>query len=119
MAKVMTVEDSGLIRSIIKKSLVEEGHEVIEVASGKDAILKHETEKPDIVLMDINLPGISGLEATREIIRFDPQAKIIMCTILESDDYKKEAMEIGAKDYLVKPFSKDEIVEAVTRNLRD
>lgn len=119
MAKVMTVEDSGLIRSIIKKSLVEEGHEVIEVASGKDAILKYETEKPDLVFMDINLPGISGIEATKEILRFDPQARVVMCTILESENYKKDALETGAKDYLVKPFSKDEIVEAVTRNLRD
>lgn len=119
MANIMTVEDSGLIRSIIKKSLVEEGHEVIEVASGKDAILKYETEKPDLVLMDINLPGISGIEATREIIRFDPGAKIIMCTILGSEDYKTEAINAGAKDYLVKPFSKEEIINAVTNNLHD
>ncbi len=119
MAKIMTVEDSGLIRSIIKKILVEDGHEIIEVSSGKDAILKYEIEKPDVVFMDINLPGISGIEATKEIMRFDSGAKIIMCTIIDSEEYKKEALDAGAKDYLVKPFSKKEILDSVNKNLQN
>lgn len=113
MAKVMTVEDSGLIRSIIRKILVSEGHDVVEVSSGKDAIVKYETEKPDLIFMDINLPDISGLDATKEILDFDKNAKIIICTIVDKEEYKNKANELGAKEYLIKPFSKKEIIDVL------
>lgn len=117
MAKVMTVEDSGLIRSIIRKILISEGHEVVEVPSGKDAIIRYETDKPELVFMDINLPDISGLDATKEILNIDKDAKVIMCTIVDKDDYKKKATDIGAKAYLVKPFSKREIIDVLKNYL--
>ncbi|MFW5990640.1 MAG: response regulator [Nanoarchaeota archaeon] len=113
MAKIMTVEDSGLIRSIIRKILISEGHEIIEVSSGKDAVIRYEKEKPALVFMDINLPDISGLDATKEIIDFDPSAKVAMCTIVDKDEYKQKAKEIGAKAYLVKPFSRREILDVL------
>ncbi|MGM5482513.1 MAG: response regulator [Nanobdellota archaeon] len=119
MAKVMTVEDSGLIRSIMRKILVSEGHEIVEVPSGKDGIIKYESEKPDLVFMDINLPDISGLDATKEIIDFDPEAKIVMCTIVDKDEYREKAKELGALSYLVKPFSKNEIVDVLRKYLKN
>lgn len=117
MAKVMTVEDSGLIRSIIRKIVADAGHDVVEVSSGKDAIIKYQTDQPDIVFMDINLPGISGIDAAEEILKSDPSAKIIMCTIVDKEEYKQKAKDIGAKGYIIKPFSRADILGALESNL--
>ncbi len=117
MAKIMTVEDSGLVRSIIKKILIEGGYEIVEASSGQDAIELYRLEKPDLVFMDINLPDVSGIDVTKELLTIDSDAKIIMCTIVESEKYRKEAIEAGAKDYLVKPFSKKEIIDVVNKYL--
>jgi two-component system, chemotaxis family, chemotaxis protein CheY len=115
MAKIMTVEDSDLIRSIIKKMIVSEGHEVIEVSSGKDSILKYGELKPDIVFMDINLPDILGLDVAKEIIKQDPNAIIIMCSVIDNLESKEKAKKIGAKEYIVKPFVREQIVSVIQK----
>lgn len=117
MAKIMLVEDSKLIRSILKKIIVGEGHDVIEVESGKDAVIVYESETPDLVFMDINLPGINGLDATQEILSMNPEAKVIMCTIMDKPEYQERAKGMGAVGYIVKPFSKQQIVETVNANI--
>jgi two-component system, chemotaxis family, chemotaxis protein CheY len=115
MAKIMLVDESNFIRLVIKRMIISEGHEIYEVSSGKESILKYDELKPDIVFMDINLPDILGLEATEKIMKKHPNATIIMCSVIADSSYKMKAKEIGAKDYLVKPFDKEQIVSIINK----
>ncbi|MEK0316120.1 response regulator [Cohnella sp. 56] len=119
MAKIMLVDDAAFIRIILKNLLVINGHEVIaEAANGIEALMLYKQYKPDLVIMDITMPELDGIGAVKEIISYDPKAKIIMCSAMGQQSFVLDAIKFGAKDFIVKPFLNDRIVEAINRVLK-
>lgn len=118
MAKILVVDDSSLIRTVLKNFVKKEGHDTIEAEEGQTAIEKYKAEKPDLVFMDILMPnGLDGLGAAKEIKKIDPNAKIVMVTSVREAQEVNKAKEIGVKDYLNKPFSKEEISNVLKKYL--
>lgn len=118
MKRVLIVDDASVIRLRIKNALVEGGFEIAgEAADGKKAVAMYEQLKPDVVTMDIVMPGMNGVDALKEILRINPDARVIMITALDQKDKLMEAVLAGAKDYIVKPFEDERIVSAVNRSL--
>lgn len=120
MAKIMLVDDSKLIRKKLTDILTKAGHEIIcECERGDDALKSYRTYKPDIVTMDINMPGISGIEATVEIIKNYPDAKIIIVSANSQEKMILEGISKGASCFIVKPFSDDHVTRTVNRLAAD
>ena len=121
MAKVLVVDDALFMRKMLSDILKKEGFEVVgESDNGKDAVEKYKEVKPDLVTMDIVMPKmeeIDGIAAVREIIKIDPQAKIIMVSAMGQHALVVEAIQAGAKDFIVKPFQPSRVAEAIRRVL--
>lgn len=115
--RVLLVDDHALVRTGIRHILDESpGMEVIaEASSGEEAVELARKEKPDVVLMDVNMPGIGGMEATRKLTAISPEVKVIVVSVHTRDPYPSRLMEAGAQGYLTKDCSGDEIVTAVQR----
>ncbi len=114
MAKVLIVEDAPFIREMIRDILESHDHEIVgEAANGLEAIEKYKALKPDIVLMDILMPGMDGLSAITKIIEQDAGAKIVVVSALVKEALRKEAMRAGAMDFVAKPFQVERLLEAV------
>src|SRR5690625_2570586 len=116
-AKILVVDDEKPIADILKFNLEKEGYSVICAYDGDDAIKLAETEKPDLILLDIMLPGKDGNEVCREI-RKTQMMPIIMLTAKDSEIDKVLGLELGADDYVTKPFSNRELIARVKANLR-
>jgi len=111
MATVMLVDDSKFMRGVLTK-IVSERHEVVgEADNGRSAVENYETLRPDIVLMDIVMPDMDGIEATKAITEKYPDAKVVMCTSMGQESKVKRAIEAGAKGYIVKPFEGPEVLK--------
>ena len=119
MAKrVLIVDDAIFMRDMIRDIFTADGFEVVgEAVHGLEAIEKYKELSPDFVTMDIVMPFKSGIEATREIIKFDPAAKIIMCSALGQEALVMEAIESGASDFVVKPFRSEDVLAVVHKVL--
>ena len=121
MARVLVVDDALFMRKMLSDILKKEGFEVVgESDNGKDAVDKYKELKPDLVTMDIVMPKmeeIDGIAAVREIVKSDPQAKIIMVSAMGQHALVVEAIQAGAKDFIVKPFQPSRVVEAIRRVL--
>src|SRR5687767_8796335 len=103
--RVLIVDDAIFMRNMIKDIFHDEQFEVVgEAANGVEAVDKYKEAKPDLVTMDIVMPFKSGIEATREILAFDQNALIVMCSALGQESLVMEAIEAGAADFVVKPF---------------
>ncbi len=115
MIQVILVDDHALVRSGIKRMLADvPGVDVIaEASSGEEAILLVRQCKSDVVLMDVNMPGIGGLEATRKLLQIDPTIKIIVVTVHGNEPFPNHFMQAGAAGYLTKDCGIDEIVRAI------
>ncbi|MDH5470197.1 MAG: response regulator, partial [Gammaproteobacteria bacterium] len=115
MINVMLVDDHGLVRTGIKRLLRDvSGIDVVaEAESGEQAIRQVRKEKPDVILMDVSMPGIGGLEATRKISQVVPGIKIIAVTIHDDDPFPARLLEAGASGYLTKGCDVQEIVNAI------
>jgi two-component system chemotaxis response regulator CheY len=112
--RVLLVDDSTYIRTVLGSILTEAGFEVAgEAADGEEAIRKYMNLKPDLVLMDVIMEPMNGVDATKAILDKDPEAKILMVTVLENKDILLNLMNIGAKGYIMKPFSTNEIAEKI------
>jgi len=117
-AKILIVDDAAFMRMMLKDILMEGGYEIAgEASDGKDAAVYYRDLKPDLVTMDIIMSEVGGIEAVKEIIKDDPQAKILMVTAMGQEALVKEAIEAGARGYLVKPFKPEKVVEEVKRIL--
>lgn len=118
MARIMVVDDTAFMRAILKTALEEDGHKVVaEAANGQEAVQMYKQYKPALVTMDITMPVMDGLEALTEIRTLDPGAKIIMCSAMAQQKLVIEAIYAGAKDFIVKPFHKDRVLETIERVL--
>ncbi|WP_394176925.1 UvrY/SirA/GacA family response regulator transcription factor [Thalassotalea litorea] len=115
MIKVLLVDDHDLVRTGIRRILEDvKGIKVIsEVATGEEAVQFCRQIEPDVVLMDMNMPGIGGLEATKKILRYVPDCKIIILTVHVEDPYPAKVMQIGASGFLSKSAGCDEMVQAI------
>lgn len=117
MKKILVVDDEKPISDIIKFNLEKEGYEIVTAFDGEEAIEKVEAENPDLLVLDIMLPKIDGLEVVREV-RKTHNMPIIMVTAKETEIDKVLGLELGADDYVTKPFSNRELVARVKANLR-
>jgi len=121
MIRILIVDDAVFARKKLSDILKKDGFEIAgEADNGKDAIEKYKELKPDLVTMDIVMPKmeeIDGIAAVREIVKFDPQAKIIMVSAMDQHALVVEAIQAGAQDYIVKPFLASEVIEKIQRVL--
>lgn len=113
--KVLVVDDAQFQRHRLAQVLRGAGIEVVEAADGQAAVQKYAEERPDLVLMDITMPVMDGLEALRRIRAADPEARVIMCSALGQQTAVLEAVKAGALDFLVKPVQPDRLLAAVQR----
>ena len=116
MTKVLIVDDAAFMRMMIKDILQKNGFEVIgEGSNGIEAVNLYKKERPDVVTMDITMPDMDGIEAVKEIRAFDPSAKVIMCSAMGQQSMVMDAIKSGAKDFIVKPFQADRVLEAIRK----
>jgi two-component system chemotaxis response regulator CheY len=115
---VLVCDDAIFMRTMISDILTQAGFEVVgEAESGAQAVEKYRSLKPDLVTMDIVMPDMGGIEAVREICKKNPEAKILMCSAMGQQALVVEAIQAGAKDFVVKPFQPSRVLEAVQRVL--
>ena len=118
MAKILIVDDAAFMRMMIKDILTKNGYEVVaEAANGVQAVELYKTHQPDLVTMDITMPDMDGIEAVKQIKAFDPNAKIIMCSAMGQQSMVMDAIRAGAKDFIVKPFQAERVLEAIKKVL--
>ncbi len=115
-AKVLIADDSMVMRLKIKNTLTKDGFEIIgQAKNGTEAFEKYKELKPDLVTMDIVMPQETGLDALKKIIDYDPEAKVIVVSGLHQTNLLREALEVGAYEYVIKPFSDEDLIEAVRK----
>ena len=116
MSRILIVDDAAFMRLMIKNMIEEAGYEVVgEASNGADGVEKYKKLKPDMVTMDITMPEMDGIQALKEIRRFDPDAKILMCSAMGQEALIVEAIKAGAKDFIAKPFQKERVIESIKK----
>lgn len=116
MINILIVDDAAFMRMMIKDILEKNGFNVIgEASNGLEAVELYKKEKPDIVTMDITMPKVDGIEAVKLIKEYDNEAKIIMCSAMGQQAMVMDAIRAGAKDFIVKPFQADRVIEAINK----
>ena len=116
--KIMVVDDAAFMRMTIKNCLSKAGYDsLIEAADGQIALETYQNEKPDLVIMDITMPNMNGIQALEAIKTLDPSAKIVMCSAMGQEAMVIDAIKLGAADFIVKPFQSDRILDTVSRIL--
>jgi len=116
-ATILVVDDEPQIRRVLRATLSSRGYEIIDAKTGEEGIELVRKDKPDLILLDVNMPGMGGLEACREIRR-GSNAPIIMLTVRNAERDKVAALDAGADDYVVKPFGIEELLARVRAALR-
>lgn len=115
MAKILIVDDAAFMRKVIRDTLTKSGYtELYEAVDGADAVEKYGEISPDLVLMDITMPNMDGLEALKAIRAKDSNANVVMCSAMGQEAMVVEAVQSGIKDFIVKPFKEDRLLKAVT-----
>lgn len=114
---ILIVDDEPQIRRVLRTTLTSNGYAVLEAKNGEEAFERVRAERPDLILLDVNMPGMSGLEICREIRRTS-EAPIIMLTVRNSEPDKVQALDAGADDYVVKPFGVEELMARIRATLR-
>jgi len=118
MARVLIVDDAAFMRKLLTDALTNGGHEVVgEAGNGIEAVARWQELRPELTTLDITMPEKDGLAALAEIMAIDPSAKVIMCSALGQEGKVLEAVKLGAKDFVVKPFQPPRVLEAVEKAL--
>lgn len=116
--RILIVDDAAFMRMMIKNIVSKNGYEVVgEAENGQVAVELYKEHKPDLVTMDITMPEMNGIEGVKAIRSVDPNANIIMCSAMGQQAMVMEAIQAGAKDFIVKPFQQDRILQAMERVL--
>jgi two-component system chemotaxis response regulator CheY len=116
--RILVVDDAAFMRMMIREILVKHGFEVVgEAADGVEAVAKYQELKPDLVTMDITMPEMDGIEALRQIRAIDDKAVVIMCSAMGQQALVVDAIQAGARDFIVKPFQAERVTEAIRKNL--
>ena len=114
--QVLIVDDASFMRMMIKDILTKNGYEVVgEAENGNKALEKYKELKPDLVLMDITMPEVDGIAALKNIRKEDGNAKVVMCSAMGQQNMVIEAIQSGARDFIVKPFQPDRVLEAIKK----
>jgi two-component system chemotaxis response regulator CheY len=117
-ARVLIVDDALFMRTMLRNIFVESGFEVVgEAGNGNEAVERFRALGPDLTTMDIVMPEKSGIEALKQIIALDPRARVVMCSALGQESLIIEALEAGARDFIVKPFKPAKVVEIAQKVL--
>lgn len=118
MYKIMVVDDAGFMRKMVQTHLTKAGYtDFVEGEDGAKAVELYKELKPDLVIMDITMPNMDGIEALRNIKAMDPDAKVVMCSAMGQEAMVMEAIKLGALDFIVKPFKADRIIQTVNKVL--
>ena len=113
--KILLVDDAAFMRKMIKDTLTKNGYtDVYEAVDGADAVAKFDELAPDLVVMDITMPNMDGLEALKAIRAKDGSANVVMCSAMGQESMVMDAVRSGAKDFIVKPFKPDRVLKTVT-----
>ena len=116
MASILICDDAMVMRETLKKIVTAAGHEVVaEAGTGEECIQAYAIYRPDLVLMDITMPDMDGIDATREIVAKDKDAKIIMVSAMGQQGKVVASIDAGAKDFIVKPFETEKILKCIQR----
>ncbi len=115
---VLICDDAVFMRSLLREILEQAGYEVVgEATTGAEAVDRYKVLRPDIVTLEVVMPDIGGIDAVREMVKFDPDARVLMCSALGQQALMAEATEAGAREFVVKPFQPSRVLEAVQRVL--
>ena len=115
-ARILIVDDAQFMRMMLRNLLTPAGYEVVgEAENGLQAVERYRSLKPDVVIMDMIMPEMGGIDAVREILRGDPAAKVLMCSAMGQQALVVEAIQAGARDFIVKPFQAAGVLEAVAK----
>ena len=115
MPKILIVDDAAFMRLRVAKLLTENGYEVLEAGDGQEGVEQYKSNKPDMVLMDITMPIMDGITAVQEIKKHDPDAVVVMCSALGQQTMVMNSVKAGAKDFIVKPYQPEKILETIKR----
>jgi len=116
--RILIVDDAAFMRMMIRDILTKNGYEVVgEAQDGAQAIEKFKELRPDLITMDITMPEMDGIAALKEIRKLDSNAKVIMCSAMGQQAMVIDAIQAGAKDFIVKPFQADRVIEAIKKTL--
>ena len=117
-ARVLIVDDALFMRTMLRNIFVESGFEVAgEAGSGVEAVERYRELSPDLTTMDIVMPELNGIEALKRIVALDPRARVVMCSALGQESLIIEALDAGARDFIVKPFKPAKVVEVAQKVL--
>ncbi len=119
MNTVLVVDDSVLMRDMIKALLSSGGYEIAgEASDGQEAYEKYKLLRPDITIMDIMMDRVDGIQSLEMIREYDPNAAVVICSSMDQENYVMKALRLGAKEFIIKPFSSDDVLGAVLRALQ-
>jgi len=114
--RVLIVDDAAFMRMMLKDILVKNGFEIAgEAENGAQAVERYQEVRPDVTTMDITMPEMDGISAVKQIKALDPGAKVVMCSAMGQQAMVIEAIQAGAKDFIVKPFQPDRVIEALKK----
>jgi two-component system, chemotaxis family, chemotaxis protein CheY len=117
--RILVVDDAAFMRMMIRDILIKHGFDVVgEATNGLEAILRYKELSPDLVTMDITMPEMDGITAVKQIRHMDPNARVIMCSAMGQQAMVLEAIQAGARDFIVKPFQADRVLDAVKKASR-
>ena len=118
--RILIVDDASFMRNVLKDIIRTNGlaSEIMEASDGVEAVTLYQKGKPDLVTMDINMPRADGVQALRAILKINPKAKVVMITAVEDKHTVQDAMRLGARDYVVKPFDRSNVPLVLNKVLR-
>ena len=118
--KVLIVDDASFMRTVLKDIVRTNGlaSQILEAGDGVDGVKAYQQHKPDLVTMDVNMPRADGIQALRAIMKINPRAKVVMVTSVEQKEIVQDAMKLGARDYVVKPFDRSNVPLVLNKVLR-
>jgi two-component system chemotaxis response regulator CheY len=115
--KILLVDDAAFMRMMLKKILAPSGNELLEAVDGADGLAKYKEHKPNLVFLDIVMPNVDGIECLKQIMAFDSNARVVMCSSIGQQTVVNDAIKIGARDFIIKPFDAAKVLETVSKNL--
>ena len=118
--RILIVDDASFMRNVLKDIIKTNGlaSEIFEASDGVEGVRAYQKIKPDLVTMDINMPKADGIQALRAILKINPKAKVIMITSVEEKHIVQDAMRLGARDYVVKPFDRSNVPLVINKVIR-
>ncbi len=118
--KILIVDDASFMRTVLKDIIKSNGlaSEVYEAADGVEGVKSFQKIQPDLVTMDVNMPRADGIQALRAILKINPNAKVVMVTAIEEKHVVQDAMKLGARDYVVKPFDRSNVPLVLNKVIR-